>query len=745
MADKTYHVNLDFDVDTSALKKAGEAIDGVRNKSKGISASVQPAAQSYSLLAQKANELAAASVRVGAAGAGITIPLKAAVDSYASAASYTEETSRSWLLASQQLSFSYTRAGKAITSALLPSMETAVQLANKGVAIIEKYPDVVKGIAGLGIVMGGIGAAGAVISQVQRTVSALQWLANVMKIGAVASAAGRGGVAGASLISRLGFYGVPGGGIGPATLGQAAGTATLGSVLGVVGSVVGGVAGGFGLNEILANITKERKFTTPLGSLIEKISGRPAEGIGTSVEFVKFNKYLTVGAFEFGKLLETVQGLGINVGASAEKTQRFASAVANATGAINDSRLGRAGVSAGTDQGNQLLNVLQMQRNYIRQSEEAQRAYDIQRIRMDRDFNRQLSYSDADYQMSRYRQQRDFNKQIEYADADFYRQRAIAQRDFGIQWVRGEIDYQRQRTRAQQDHQFELFQIALSGDAMQYWLSERQYNISRNREQEDFDISRQRQQEDFDRSRADQEREFQIQRERQLYQFDLQRNDAAYDFNLSRSRQLAQYAIQISDMEFNFKEQKRLRDQALQDAISSAASPERQLAALRKQLGDEAIADFQRLIDATRIWGDTINSIPLPGQIGSTDTGFSSSTDNISEDTYQGVSTNQSQILADYLRQMGYITQTHQAGGYTYQGLSYVHDNEFVLNPNTTKAAESVAKGRLTQDKVLQMLAGGGGSVTYNDHRTFDSSIPESDRLAIMRDTQAALMNAIPG
>ena len=747
MADKTYHVDLDFNVNTEALKKAGESIEGLKTKSKGVGVSLQPAINGYNTLTQKANDLAAASVRVGIAGAGITAPLKIAANAYANIASYTETTSRSWLLASQNLSFAYTRAGKAIASDLLPFMETAVGLANKGVAILEKYPAVVQGVAGLGVAMGVVGAIGGVISQVQRTVSALQGLFGVVGGGAAIGGATRAGGTGAGLLSRLGLFGVTGGGIGPATSGQAAGLGVLSSVLGIVGSVAGGVAGGFGINELLANITKERKINTPLGALIESITGKPAQGFGTSVEFVKFNKYLTVGALEFGKLLEGVQSLGINVGASSDKTQKFAAAVANATGALADSRMGRAGASAGSDQGNQLLSVLMMQRNYIRQNEEAQRSFDIQRLRMDRDFQRQLSYAQQDFDRSRLRQQRDFDRQIEYSDQDFYRQRAIAQREFGIQWVRGEQDYQRQRTRAQQDHQFELFQIALSGDAMQYWLSQRQYNISRTREQEDFDISRNRQQEDFQRSQADQEREFQIQRDRQIYQYSIQRSDAEFDYNLSRTRQLEQYQIQLADMEFNFKEQKRLRDQALQDAISAAASPERQLAALRRQLGDEAIIDFQRLIDATKLWGDTITNATMPiyNGMGGGDQSFSSSTDLVTQTTYQNVTSNQSQILADYLRQMGYVTQSHQSGGYTYEGLSYVHDNEFVMNPNTVRSAENVAKGKLSQEKVMQMLMNGGGGLTYNDHRTFDSRIPESDRLDIMRETQNMLVKAIPG
>ncbi len=72
---------------------------------------------------------------------------------------------------------------------------------------------------------------------------------------------------------------------------------------------------------------------------------------------------------------------------------------------------------------------------------------------------------------------------------------------------------------------------------------------------------------------------------------------------------------------------------------------------------------------------------------------------------------------------------------------------EFVLNGDTTQAAENLARGSLDQRSVLAMMAagasGGGGGVVYNDQRRFDSRIHAEDRQAIMNDTAQALAAAI--
>jgi hypothetical protein len=69
---------------------------------------------------------------------------------------------------------------------------------------------------------------------------------------------------------------------------------------------------------------------------------------------------------------------------------------------------------------------------------------------------------------------------------------------------------------------------------------------------------------------------------------------------------------------------------------------------------------------------------------------------------------------------------------------------EFVLNNRTTRAAESALGGSLTQGRLLQALANGGGkNISYNDHRRIDSRLSASDRRVIVSYTMNALAGAL--
>ena len=67
---------------------------------------------------------------------------------------------------------------------------------------------------------------------------------------------------------------------------------------------------------------------------------------------------------------------------------------------------------------------------------------------------------------------------------------------------------------------------------------------------------------------------------------------------------------------------------------------------------------------------------------------------------------------------------------------------EFVMNNRTTKAAESIIGGKLTQERLLQALAG-GRNVSYHDARRFDASVSANDRRMIRNDTMLMLSEAL--
>jgi hypothetical protein len=84
-------------------------------------------------------------------------------------------------------------------------------------------------------------------------------------------------------------------------------------------------------------------------------------------------------------------------------------------------------------------------------------------------------------------------------------------------------------------------------------------------------------------------------------------------------------------------------------------------------------------------------------------------------------------------------------GGYAASAGLYMRGEagrEFVMNNSTTRAAENMIGGRLTQENMLSALSG-GRRITYNDNRRIDTSLTPADRAVIRRDILDALAGAL--
>jgi hypothetical protein len=321
-----------------------------------------------------------------------------------------------------------------------------------------------------------------------------------------------------------------------------------------------------------------------------------------------------------------------------------------------------------------------------------------------RNYNLQERYATEDFNKQRVRSVRDYGIQLAFSEKMFYRQRAIASRDFGIQMVRNEQDFQRSRRRASEDHQFDLFQIALSGDAMQYWMSERQYKIDQARAKEDFDINRNRSNEDFNRQQKDQAEQFQIEREQRAIEFQISLDDQDEDFKIQRRRTLEQYNIQLSDIDYQYTLERNRRITAFNEQLLPIINDE-----------FEIRAEYERRLAEYMLYYANLTSQMIENAAG----GIAPGPDVGGGPTYANG---------------GYVNQT---------GRALVHAGEFYLTRETASQAESFAKGQLSQDTILRMMMGGGGQVTYNDQRQFDSRVSAEDRRAIQQDTVEVLRNLL--
>jgi hypothetical protein len=82
-------------------------------------------------------------------------------------------------------------------------------------------------------------------------------------------------------------------------------------------------------------------------------------------------------------------------------------------------------------------------------------------------------------------------------------------------------------------------------------------------------------------------------------------------------------------------------------------------------------------------------------------------------------------------------SKSRASGGYVDAGMYKMHDNEFVLNAATTRAAESALGGRLTQENVRQ------GMQTNNIYLPQGGTLQQMKRM--LMDNNTALLNALGG
>ena len=353
--------------------------------------------------------------------------------------------------------------------------------------------------------------------------------------------------------------------------------------------------------------------------------------------------------------------------------------------------------------------TLAKMRQYEIQERYAEEDYTRQRFVANRDFNRQMAYSESDFYRQRSYTLRDFNISMAFTVKMFYLQRQIAQRDFNISLARNEYDYLLNRKRAAEDHNFSLKQIMLSGDALSYYYAQRQYNIDRQRQEEDYQRQRQRSIEDFNRQQTDSLMFFNLQRAQQVKQFEISLADQQREFEIQRARSYEQFNIQLKDVDYQYRKERTRRWEAFTEQILPEILTEAEYRAkIQDQLTTTMITRFNELMYAFA-------------------EGWAGFMEGINQATGRAYGSSLPPKYAD--------------GGYTGMGgMAVLHPNEFVMSAGTTKQAEQVAQGTLTQDKVISLLTGGGGGFVYNDSRQFSRGLTGEEKAQIRRETKQIVM-----
>jgi hypothetical protein len=573
----------------------------------------------------------------GVAGAAITGGFALAAKSYSQEVLASTKASRQYLALTQEINKNTLSIKGSMTTAVIPYMQLAAGLSEKAAKFANDHPEVVRSTLVTGGSLGALAGLSSVVSFVGKLGGKLS-----KGIGATVSSTSAWGTMNEDGGMAAGAY-------GPLTATQAARAGAVGTF----GSILGGLFVGLAGNDLLAR-TK---------------AGQNA-GMQTT------DKVATVGVYELWKVF----------GQTDEAAKKAAADFGTFIGAIKPVA---PELAATTDQMRAYLG-------YLRQEEQAQRQYQIQTSRAQRDFNLRQTYEQEDNDRARMRAIRDFSIQEAQADKENYLQRQIAARDFGIQVARAEQDHKIQMKRMSEDHQWNMFQILRSGDAMAYLQEMHSYNLSKSRAGEDYNLQRSRANQDFGRQMQDKAREFAIQRQYAAQQFNLQMADQAVDYQVRRKREAEQFKIQMSDLNTNFEEERLQRKQAFSDQLADMYGATVQQENLVGSFAAYSVDALGKMTNAAKTFYDYVDKAPVP-------------------------------TASDGSR---------ASGGYVGAGMYQMHPHEFVLNADTTHAFESLAAGNLTQDRVLGMLARSqsrGGKSVHIGSITFASGIRADEKADLQR------------
>ena len=309
--------------------------------------------------------------------------------------------------------------------------------------------------------------------------------------------------------------------------------------------------------------------------------------------------------------------------------------------------------------------------------------YNKQRAQMIRQYESETMAAERNYQANRARSIRDFYRNEQRVEADYYRQRMQMAKSYGIEVQRAEEDHQRELARMQADHNQTMEELLDTQDAFGMIREMQSYEKQRREANEDYSVEMRRRSEDYARQVAEQEQAFAIQRQQRMQDLQLQLKDAADQYAEERAMAKKQHQESLKDLKTQYDDERRQRRAALISSLQEELD-------LKRRFNAAWFAELQSMINAAN------NS----------------------------------------------LAGSRASGGYVTNGIYRMHDHEYVLNQQTTRALEKMVGGNLSQQSVLSSLAGKTGQISYVDNRRFDGRVSAADRSELRRMTDVQLVEA---
>jgi hypothetical protein len=300
-------------------------------------------------------------------------------------------------------------------------------------------------------------------------------------------------------------------------------------------------------------------------------------------------------------------------------------------------------------------------------------------------------------------------------EAQYYDDRAEAAEDFGIEVARAEQAHRIEMERMQQDSLMRQTELIGARDAMALAREVADYELSRGRAEQDYGIDAQQRSEDYARQMAQMEEAFAEQQAARQAAYDeeiKQLNQQQAEMDADRQKALDMEQAQIEEARVN--EQRGLYDakeQELEDLEEAHEDQEKELnKTLKTQLADATRAHNDEITEGRRAWKTKLR-----------DAGFYNDKEYREYQRFRQASlvelrrfVNDANLALRGLKVPDYNDPDDfkALGGYADYGIYRMGESgsEYVLNAGTTKAAERLMGGRLSQQNVLGAMGAGGSS-----------------------------------
>jgi hypothetical protein len=275
-------------------------------------------------------------------------------------------------------------------------------------------------------------------------------------------------------------------------------------------------------------------------------------------------------------------------------------------------------------------------------------------------------------------------------------------------------DHQKRLEDMEREHLLRVEDLVAARDAVGLALEERRYQMERQAADEDLQdqIAEQRAQaqemrqqaiQDHQQRLADLQAQYELERQRRIEDFNQRQAEAQEDFQVEQERRREQFQQRLEELDANHAaEMEQLQSQHQRELQQLEQNHRQKLNELQQEYEQER----RQRSDALRAQMQELLGIEQQGHAA------------MLTATQEYVNS----LLAEATRLEGIAgggSGSRQTGGYVSYGNWLLHDNEFVLSPNTTAQMEAMLGSRLNQSNILAGMAGrrvtyGGAQQTIN-------------------------------